>query len=99
MDNNIWDEPGDNPSNIMLNEKDGRLRCATLNKLIEKITSPDSHGISPYSNILYYMSNWIDMVSYILSCVNRSAHAQIVHYHLPIVHYPARTGDKAGTKI
>eukprot|EP01104_Vermistella_antarctica_P005909 TRINITY_DN16657_c0_g1_i1.p1 TRINITY_DN16657_c0_g1~~TRINITY_DN16657_c0_g1_i1.p1 ORF type:complete len:1049 (+),score=228.63 TRINITY_DN16657_c0_g1_i1:400-3546(+) len=41
---NIWDEPADNPDNIVLKE-DQRIKYANLNKLVENLTSPKSHDL------------------------------------------------------
>lgn len=43
-DINIWNEPPDNPGNIV-DDKEIGVKCANLNKLVERLTKGDKHGI------------------------------------------------------
>ncbi|KAH3743878.1 Ras guanine nucleotide exchange factor [Pelomyxa schiedti] len=44
-DVNIWNEPADNPNNIVLDEE-RTVKCANLNKLVERLTKGESHDIN-----------------------------------------------------
>jgi hypothetical protein len=44
-DASIWDEPEDDESNIRISNETKTIASATLNKLIERLTSEKDHGL------------------------------------------------------